>query len=523
MATFTRRELNKGLLTLGLGAASSTLLSPIPGLAQEGIKPKRGGTFKAVFVAEPTSMDPVLGSQPGLDGRTYNLFSEKLISQDYDGNFNPWLAESWEEAPDGLSITFKLRDGIKFQDDETFDAAAVKSNLDRSREPTPESRTARFLGNIDSVDVIDPLTVKLTLKERIASFMTVLATEAGQMISPKAIAELGVDFSRSPVGTGPFRLTSWSGGKIEAERWDGYWGKDADGEQLPYLDNVEINIVKNSAVQLVQLKSGGVNWGDSVQVQDYAEITAEPDLELVPASYKITLYSSFNMEAGPFAENLNLRKAISHAVNREAIAKAIVGDFGGPATSVEAPGSWAVGPELKGHTYDPDLARQAYAESGHSGPIEMSIIQRDPDAQVAQLIQAMCKDAGIELQIDVLERTAWVEKVRRGPFEMSLQLAATPQPDPDRTFTQYYDRNATSNYSRMQDEMIFDLVDQARIEPDKEKRRVMYVQIQQQILDQYYQTFHYWVPRVAMRTVSTEGMILERANSFRLEQAWIDT
>ncbi|HEY4200703.1 MAG TPA: ABC transporter substrate-binding protein [Devosiaceae bacterium] len=523
MAKFTRRDVNRGLLMLGLGTASGALFSAVPALAQDAVaKPKKGGTFTAVFINEPASMDPVIGNNPGNDGRSYNLFSEKLISLDFDGNFQPWLAESWEEAEDGLSMTFKLQKGVKFQDGTDFDAAAVKANLDRSRDPTPESRSAPYLTSITSVEVIDPLTVKLNLKERTGSFLSNLAAEPGQMVSPKAVAEMGADFSRKPIGTGPFQLTSWSGGKIEAQRWDGYWRKDKNGEQLPYLDKVVFNVVPAAAVQLVQMRSKGAVWGDNVLTQDYEAVGKDPNLELVQAASKNTLYTSFNNSAAPFQGNLNLRKAVSHAINREAIAKIITGQYGGPAVCIEAPGSWAIGPELKGHTYDPDLAKKAYADSGHTGPILMSIIQRDPDSQVAQLIQSMCKQVGIDVQIEVMERTAWVEKVGGGNFQMSLQSAGTPQPDPDRTFSQYYARTAAQNYSRMSDDLIFDLVDKARSESDREKRRVMYVQIQQQILDQYYQTFHYWVQRFAMRNKSVKGMKIERGNSFILDETWID-
>lgn len=520
MANFTRRDVNRGLLMLGLGTASGALFSAAPGLAQEA-QPKRGGTLDMVFINEPASMDPIVGNNPGNDGRSYNLFSEKLISLDYDGNFQPWLADSYEQAADGLSITFKLHPGVKFQDGTDLDANAVKFNLDRAMKQTPENRAAPYLVELASVEVVDPLTVRLNLKERASSFLANLATEAGQIVSPKAVQEMGANFSQHPVGSGPFRLTSWSGGRIEAERWDGYWRKDANGQQLPYLDKVVINIVPNASVQLVQMRSGA-HFGDNLLPQDYDSVKNDPGLELVPAPAKNTLYSSFNNEKPPFKDNLNLRKAISLAINRDAMAKIITGNYGGPAICIEAPGSWAVGPELKGHTYDPEGAKKAYADSGHSGPILLSIIQRDPDAQVAQLIQSMCKAVGIDLQIEVMERTAWVAKVGGGDFQMSLQSAGSPQPDPDRTFSQYYARTAAQNYSRMHDEKIFDFVDKARVEPDREKRRQMYVAAQQQILDQYYQTFYYWLQRDWMRSKKVHGMKIERANSMILDETWID-
>lgn len=522
MKKFTRRDVNRGMLMLGLGAAAGTFAGTASARAQEGT-PQRGGTFNAVHINEPASMDPMLGNNPGNDARSYNLFSERLLRMDPAGDFHPWLAESWELSEDAKSVTFHLRSGIRFQDGTDFNAEAVKYNLDRNRVPTPEGRTAPYLIAIESVEVVDDLTVTIHLTNPSAAFLSNLATEAGQIVSPTAIEELGEEFSRSPVGTGPFRLTAWSSGRIEAERWDGYWGRDEAGEQLPYLDRVVFTTVPQAAVQLVQMRSGGTMWADNVLPQDTDDIEADPNIDLVPTMNMQTAYTAFNCEHGPFADNIELRKAVSHAINREALAEIITGRHGGPAICIEAPTSWATGPELVGHTYDPDLAREAYANSGHSGPITITIIQRDPDGQVAQLIQAMCAQVGIDLQIEVRERQAWGEQTAAGNFQMTLQLAGTPNPDPDRTFSQYYARTAAQNYSRFEDEVIFEAVDQARIETDRETRRLLYIKAQQQILDQYYQTFHYYVQRYTMRSPRVSGMKLGLGLGYVLDETWIES
>ncbi len=521
MSRFTRRDINRGMLMLGLGAATGGLAGTGSALGQE--TPRRGGTFTAVHINEPASMDPMLGNNPNNDSRSFNLFSERLVWLDRSGDFHPWLAESWETAEDGMSVTFRLRPGIKFQDDTDFNAEAVKFNLDRHRVPSPEGRTAPYLTAIESVEVIDDLTVRINLTAPSAAFLSNLATEAGQIVSPTAIETLGAEFSRSPVGTGPFRLTSWSSGTIEAERWDGYWGRDANGEQLPYLDRVVFTTVPQAAVQLVQMRAGGAQFADNVLPQDVDDIEADPNLVLVPVQNQQIAYTAFNCETGPFANNLELRKAVSHAINRQALADIIAGSHGGPAVCIEAPASWATGPELRPHTYDPDLARQAYAASGHSGPITITIIQRDPDGQVAQLIQAMCAQVGIDLQIEVFERQAWGERTANGNFQMTLQLAGTPNPDPDRTFSQYYARTAAQNYSRFTDEVIFEAVDQARIEQDREARRLLYIKAQQQILDQYYQTFHYYVQRYNMASPRLKNLKLGFGIGYILDDAWLET
>src|ERR1700722_4708757 len=150
MTKITRRSVSLGALS------AATLLRTTSSRAQQ--QPKRGGTFTAVFINEPASMDPVLGNNPGNDGRSYNLFAEKLLYQDFDGNYKPMLADAWQFSEDGLTLTFKLRQGIKFQDGTPFDAAAVKHNLDRARDPSPRSRTAPYLTALTAVDVVDAST-----------------------------------------------------------------------------------------------------------------------------------------------------------------------------------------------------------------------------------------------------------------------------------------------------------------------------------------------------------------------------
>lgn len=135
----------------------------------------------------------------------------------------------------------------------------------------------------------------------------------------------------------------------------------------------------------------------------------------------------------------------------------------------------------------------------------------------------MVKQAGIRLSIEVIERTAWVDKVLSNNFQMTLQQAGTPRPDPDQTFSQYYARTATQNYSMMKDSVVFDLVDAARREPDQAKRKAMYIQIQQRIADSYYQAFYYYYPKMVVKRKALHGLEFERAGSFVCDRAWLST
>lgn len=484
-------------------------------LAPAAAEPVRGGSLTVARSSEPVSLDPIFGNAPPSDRSIYNLFAENLLYQDDNREFHPALAESWEPAADEMSIQFKLRAGVKFQDGTDFDANAVKYNLDRVVDPVVNARARQYLEDLDSVDVLDPLTVRIKLKRRSGPFLTILANEAGVMVSPTAVRERGANFARSPIGTGPFVITNWSSGRIDAKRFEGYWGR------LAYLDAVSVRIISNTAVKLVELKSGNVQLGDVIQIKDLSAVEGDPKLNLIDEVQQITSYISFNNRSAAFKDNLQLRKAISLAINREAIEKAVSRGQGGVMTAYQVPRSLAWSKELTGHPYNPKLAREAFEKSGHKGPLTLLVIQRDPDTQIAQLLQAMCKAVGIELRIEVLERLAWVERVLKGNYELGMLRSSSPSPDPDIPFSQSLGRSAANDYSAIRDPEIWDMIDKARSLSAPEERQKLYVAVQQKILDNYWQTYLFWRPQKEVASKRLRGFSREYSGAWRYNDIWL--
>jgi len=505
----TRRDFVLG----ASGMAAMAIAGPHRELAAA--QPVRGGSLAAAMVLEPASLDPIFGNAGGSDSNVYNLFAERLVYQDDTGKVLPALAESWDLAQDGMSYRFKLRSNVRFQDGTPFDAAAVKVNLERAADPVVNSRARAFLTDLASVEVVDPLTAAVKLKRPSGPFLSVLGGPAGTMMSPTALRERGAEFARSPVGTGPFVITGWAAGKVDSKRFDGYWGR------APYLDTVAVRTIANTAVKLVELKSGNVQLGDIVQVKDMEEIEADPNLRLIDTIQVITSYLSFNNQAAPFKGNQLLRQAVAHAINRAAIEKAISRGQGGVLAALEPPQSQAFGKELVPHAFDPELARKEYSQSGHKGPLTLVVIQRDPDTQIAQIIQSMCKVAGIDLRIQVLERLAWVEKVLRYDYELGILRSSSPTPDPDITFSQFYGRAANSDYSGIKDPEIWGMIDKGRALSDMEERRKIYVAIQKTIADNYWQTYFFWRPQKDVARKELQGFTREYNGAWRYHDMWL--
>ena len=484
--------------------------------------PQRGGKLVVALELGIASLDPLFGNAAGLDRLTYNLYAENLIYQDDKGKLSPWLAESWRVADDGLSITFKLRNGVTFQDGTPFDAQAVKFNLDRLLDPAKKVPAAQFTDDLASVDVVDPLTVRVNLKQRSAVVLPILAVEPGSMMSPTAIRTKGADFARSPIGTGPFIVTAYTGNQITTRKNPTYWRKAPDGGSLPYLDAVELKFSPNSAIRMLEMRSGNAHLTLSLQPKDFEDIKSNAKLALIDGGVGVTTFSVFNITQPPF-NNVELRKAIALSIDREALEKVVTRGAGLPLKQIEPPNSWVYDDSVAGHKFDVKAAREAYQKSGHKGPLTLTIIQRDPDVQIAQLMQSMAKQAGIELKVEAIERQAWLSKILSRKFEMaSARSTSGVRADPDITYTNLFGNKAEREYSGYDRSIPGAWIDQARVETDQEKRRKLYAKSQQWIADNYYYTYMFWFPMAEAASRGVQGIEREANRSWMYTNMWLE-
>ncbi|MBD9597294.1 ABC transporter substrate-binding protein [Ensifer sp. ENS05] len=481
--------------------------------------PHKGGTLAIAFDPEPASLDPIFGVSPGKDRMIFRQVFENLFIQNVDGTLAPQLAKSWEIAADGLSITFKLREGVTFHDGVPFDAEAVKFNLDRVTDPANKARVRSAVSDIKSTEVLDPGTVRINFVAPSGVVLSGLANEAGMMSSPSAVKTKGRSYARNPVGTGPFKFVEWRGGdRLVVTRNETYWGKDEAGRPLPYLDGVETRFIANPAVKLVELRAGNVHIVDLVPAKDAEQVRALPDVELVGSNIGSAQYASFNLTKPPF-DNIELRKAVALAVDRTLLDKVVSRGQGTVVPTFEPASSWAFPMDVSGHQTDIAGAKSAYEKSGHKGPITISVIQREPDSLIAQVLQSQLAAAGIQLKIDILERQAWFDKVLKYDYEMALQRATTPRADPDMSFGYYYGREAGANYAGIKNEEIFSLVEAARKATNLDERKKDYSKIQEIVLDQYYQTFFSWRANLEAVSRKVQGSSRELSGALSFEKA----
>jgi peptide/nickel transport system substrate-binding protein len=483
--------------------------------------PVRGGMLNVALEIDVKSLDPIFGNAPGLDRKVYNLYTEDLVMEDSKGQFHPWLAESWDYAPDGKSIVFHLRHGVTFQDGTPFNAEAVKFNLDRMMNPATASPRRVNIQEISSVDVIDDSTVKVTLSKPLAAFLAYMANEQGSMVSPTAVESLGKEFALKPVGTGPFVLVSRGSNEIEAVRWEHYWQTGEDGKSLPYLEKVHISINPNSAVRLINLRSGAAQLGDPVLPKDFEQVQQTPGLVLLDSGTGSNHEVHFNVRRPPF-DNMDLRRAASLAINRDALVKVVSKGTGVVLAGIEPPGSPVFDPSLKGHGYDPKTARELFMKSGLSHPVTLTFIERDPDTQIAQLLQSMWKQMGMDVRLESMERLAFFQKVLAGNFDISLTRSALMHADPEQDLLGIYGRDASSNYSGFSNEEMFRLVDALHSDMDPIRRSAEFVQVQQLANDSYIDTNLFRTPTKEIASKALHGVRRDGTGIWLYQTMWLD-
>ncbi|MEM1363343.1 MAG: ABC transporter substrate-binding protein [Pseudomonadota bacterium] len=481
-------------------------------------EPIVGGDLVAASDLEPVSLDPIFGNAPSIDGNYYNLFYDNLFYLDSDSMMQPELATSWTIADDGSSMTLQLREGVTFHDGTPFNADAVEFSLERAIDPDLNAPHSTDIAAVSSVDVLSEFEVRINFDGFNGAVIPGLANEAGMIVSPAAASTEG--FARNPVGTGPFRFVEWrSGDRIMAERNPDYWRTDAEGRALPFLNTVTIRIIPNTAVKILEVRSGEVQLVDTVQVQDFPAIEEAEGIELIEKPTGIHQFLAFNTSRPPF-DNADLRRAVLMAIDRGAIEQVVSQGFGVLTPTLVPPAEFIFDGDLEPTAFDLDGAIAAREALGFTDTITVSVIQRDPDTQIAQIIQAMLTQAGYDVNVEILERGAWVDNVRAENHEIGLLRINVPRIDPSQIFTSLMGRNAGINFAAYSNDELFDLIDAAHTEVDRDERRDLYVRVQEHLLEEAVYGFLFLRPIRDVAAENLEALRREASGTWLLEEAY---
>jgi peptide/nickel transport system substrate-binding protein len=360
--------------------------------------PKIGATSDDLGIAGNRNMYPVL---------------EPLLITDEQEYLQPWLAESWETSPDGKSITFHLKKGVKFHDGTDFDAEAVKVNLETVYKAN--IRGTGVLGKVSSYDVLDKYTLRMNLKEYDCTLLLRLAQGSmGQMASPTALKKETAPENMAElhaVGTGAFVFDSWKRDTyVKYKKWDGYWQKGK-----PYLDAIKIQNISDLTVSIMSFKSGEAQAVENLDPVDARQLEKE-GYEI----YQPNLYFLHSILPGganpdsPFAKK-EVRLALEYALDKRTMAKGIGMGYYEPLCQLATKKDPWYNPALQFREYNPEKAKQLLAKAGYPNGFKTKLIS-DVMARRDTLVAAQTyfKEVGIETELEILEFGAAFALPRQG-------------------------------------------------------------------------------------------------------------
>jgi peptide/nickel transport system substrate-binding protein len=434
-------------------------------------------TLRIGLAEDADILDPTL-ARTYVGRIVFASICDKLFDIDEKLNIVPQLGLSHDTSEDGKEVIIKLRPNVKFHDGEKFDAEAAKYSLERHLTMQGSFRKPEVAA-LDKIEVVDPLTIRLTLKTPFSPLIAQLTDRAGMMVSPKAAKEAGDKFGVKPVCAGPYRFVERvQQDRIVVEKFADYWDKGNI-----HIDRIVYQPIVDSTVRLANLKSGGLDLAERVLATDLKEIRADPKLKLSTA---LELgYQGLTMNVGngdrsktPFGQNPKVRQALNYAIDREAITQVVFnGEF--------VPGNQWINPE---HPYyqkafpvpkrDVAKAKALLKEAGVTTPITLDLmVPNNPETrQVAEVIQAMAAEAGFDLKIRVTEFATSLKQAEAGEFQLFL-IGWSGRTDPDGNLFIFYGTKAPQNNGGYSNPEVDKLLAEARTFSKPEQRKAIYEKV----------------------------------------------
>lgn len=404
-------------------------------------------TLRVGMQDDPDALDPARGGT--FAGRiVFASLCDKLIDLSPDMKFTPQLATAWSWSPDGKALTLTLREGVKFQDGEPFNADAVRVNIERYRS-APESNRKGELRPVTAVEVVDPMTVRLVLSQPYAPLIAVLSDRAGMMGSPKAIAALGKEFATHPVCAGPFSFVERvPQDRMALERFPGYWNADAI-----HLDRIVFRPIPDSTVRLVNLQTGQLDMLEELAPSDAAKVQQDAKLKLQGVTSLGYEAIDINMGHGPAADNplakdARVRAALEASIDRAALNKVVMDGRFVPDNQSELPTSVYFNKDLPVPSRDVAKAKDLLKQAGYDRvSFTLRTLNTPSDAQIGEVLQSMAAEAGIDIKLVAGETNANIQAMNNGDYQSSLVIWSG-RSDPDFNIVQFLACDGFQNWGK---------------------------------------------------------------------------
>lgn len=425
------------------------------------------GEIVVVQGADVITLDPSANSASVSINVYVNVF-DQLTEINGDGSLGPRLAKSWETSDDATVWTFHLVEGVKFHNGDRLTSADVAGTF-RQIMADPKSPLRSYLALVDTIETPDDLTVRIKLQKPFITFGRQVSLVS--ILPVKHYNEVGPEkFSSAPVGSGPFRVSEWvKDSHVTLLPHAGYWNG------APELEKVTFRAMPNEASRIAGLVAGEIDIVPLLTPPMIPTIEGEPGIKVEKTVSNRTVYVGFNSaKDGPLKDE-RIRRAIDHAIDREAIAKVVLRGLGIPTAQIPAPVTFGYDKDLPITTYDPELSRKLLAEAGYDGtPIafEFPTNRFSNASQTAQAIEGFLNEAGIKVDMRPMEFAGfwplWVNNKLDSMYLFSLGITIL---DADLILNLEYETGVSHGYWR--DAEVDELAQKQRVTTDSEERKAI--------------------------------------------------
>lgn len=441
---------------------------------------------------EPPNLDPTGGAAAAIDEVVYANIFEGLTRFGPDGSVKPALASSWTIENEGLRYVFTLQPDVKFHDGAEFSAEDVKFSIDRAIAEDSTNAQKGLFASIDNVEVIDDNTVAINLMQADGNLLFNLAWGDAIILDNASAANAAT----LPIGTGPFMFEKWvQGDRIELARNEAYWGTQAR------LESVIFKFISEPTAAYAAVLAGDLDaFPNYPAPENLAQLDTDPRYSVVLGSTEGETILSTNNAKAPF-DDVRVRKALAHAINRSEIIDGAMFGFGTPIGTHFAPHHPAYVDLLANSTYDPDLSKALLKEAGYEAGLTVSL-KLPPPAYArrgGEIIAAQLRDVGIAAEIENLEWAQWLEQVFRGK-DFNLTIVSHTEP---------MDIGIYANpdyYFQYDNAQLRTMMDALSTETDQEKRTSILQEAQRIISQDYVNGYLFQLAKTGVANSKIRGL-----------------
>ncbi len=515
----TRRAIVLAAATVGALAMLAGCGPGTSGGTSGGGGPARGGSLVIANNADAQSMNNTT-----VFDNTSIWILEQIFQPLYTVTANgkgvmPWLATSYTTSADRKTYTFTLRRGVRFSNGQPMTSADVQFSIDQARKAT---QGWGYLDSaIASVDAPSPATVVIHLKYPWAPLLGDLSLFSNGVLPKNYGGETEAQFYQHPIGTGPFKWDYWHKGQaLKLVRNPYYWQQGK-----PYLNSVTWTDVPSDNTRELQIKSGQAQIDEFPSWSTIASLKSTPGVQMDLFPSTRTDYLVFNELRKPF-QDVHVRRAISLAINRASLIKAVLFGNGRPANSFMPPQLAYYDPNTPGYKYDLAAAKQQMAASSvpHGFTTTLLIPSGASDDQaLATIVQSELRPLGIKVNIQQLDPNAAYSSYQNLNYDMYFTYWTMDIPDPDELATYAVDPSsgAKSMYSSYNNPQVVKDTHLAEQTLSTTKRQALYDYVQVHAAADAFMAFLYYSPYAYATTSSVHGLLVTPLGNYHMENVWL--